>query len=87
MKKLSTIYLSIAFLFQSCDSTPDNKSMDTIQQQFLLGKEFTFQSFNHQPAIRFWENDKLHNCHILQLNNDGLIQDIYSIVDPEKLTK
>lgn len=56
-----------------------------VQQHFLLGKSFTFQFFNHQPAICFWENDKLHNCHILQLNNDGLIQEIYSIVDPEKL--
>lgn len=56
-----------------------------VQQQFLLGKEFTFQFFNHQPAICFWENDKLHNCHILQINTDGFIQEVYSIVDPEKL--
>ncbi|NGM66878.1 sigma-70 family RNA polymerase sigma factor [Sphingobacterium sp. SGR-19] len=56
-----------------------------VQQQFLLDKEFTFQFFNHQPAICFWDNDKLHNCQILQLNNSGLIQEIYSIVDPEKL--
>lgn len=56
-----------------------------VQQQFLLDKEFTFQFFNHQPAICFWDNDKLHNCQILQLNNNGLIQEIYSIVDPEKL--
>src|SRR5699024_10529585 len=56
-----------------------------VQQQFLLDKEFTFQSFNHQPAICFWENGKLYNCHILQLNNNGLIQEVYSIVDPEKL--
>ncbi|PRD57144.1 sigma-70 family RNA polymerase sigma factor [Sphingobacterium gobiense] len=56
-----------------------------VQQQFLLDKEFTFQFFNHQPAICFWENNKLHNCHILQLDNDGLIQEIYSVVDPEKL--
>lgn len=56
-----------------------------VQQQFLVDKEFTFQIFNHQPAICFWENDKLHNCHILYLNDNGLIQEIYSIVDPEKL--
>lgn len=56
-----------------------------VQQNFLLGKTFTFQFFNHQPAICFWENDKLHNCHILQLDDNGLIQKIYSIVDPEKL--
>lgn len=56
-----------------------------VQQQFLHGKAFTFQFLNHQPAICFWKNDKLYNCHILQTNKDGLIQEIYSIVDPEKL--
>ncbi|WP_290792137.1 sigma-70 family RNA polymerase sigma factor [Flavihumibacter sp. UBA7668] len=56
-----------------------------VQQQFLMDKEVTFQLLNHQPAICFWENEKLHNCHILQLNSDGLIQEVYSIVDPEKL--
>ncbi|WP_126974327.1 sigma-70 family RNA polymerase sigma factor [Gynurincola endophyticus] len=56
-----------------------------VQQHFLMGKEFTFQFFNHQPAICFWEHEKLHNCHILQLSADGLIQEIYSIVDPDKL--
>lgn len=56
-----------------------------VQQHFLMGKTFTFQFFNHQPAVCFWENEKLHNCHILQLSTDGLIQEIYSIVDPDKL--
>lgn len=56
-----------------------------IQQHFLLGKTFTFQFLNYQPAICFWEDSKLYNCHILQLNDDGLIQEIYSIVDPDKL--
>lgn len=56
-----------------------------VQQHFLMGKTFTFQFFNHQPAICFWEHEKLHNCHILQLSTEGLIQEIYSIVDPDKL--
>ncbi|WP_313533355.1 sigma-70 family RNA polymerase sigma factor [Sphingobacterium athyrii] len=56
-----------------------------VQQHFLIGKTCTFQFFNHQPAICFWEHEKLHNCHILQLSEDGLIQEIYSIVDPDKL--
>lgn len=56
-----------------------------VQKQFLSDKEVTFQSFNHQPAVCFWEGDKLHNCHILQLNDKGAIREIYSIVDPEKL--
>ncbi len=56
-----------------------------VQQQFLQGSAFTFQSVNHQPAICFWERGKLHNCHILRVTNEGLIQEIYSIVDPGKL--
>jgi len=56
-----------------------------VQQHFLVGKTFTFQFFNHQPAICFWAHKKLHNCHILQLSPDGLINEIYSIVDPDKL--
>jgi RNA polymerase sigma-70 factor (ECF subfamily) len=56
-----------------------------VQQHFLIGKTCTFQFFNHQPAICFWEHEKLHNCHILHLSENGLIQEIYSIVDPDKL--
>ncbi len=56
-----------------------------VQQQFLGDKKFTFHYFNHQPAICFWDKEKLYNCQILQLKDDGLIGEIYSIVDPEKL--
>jgi len=56
-----------------------------VQQHFLIGKTCTVQFFNHQPGICFWEDKRLHNCHILQLSEDGLIQEIYSIVDPDKL--
>lgn len=56
-----------------------------IQQQFLYDKKFSFHNFNHQPAICFWENDKLYNCQILDVDADGKILNIYSIVDPVKL--
>lgn len=56
-----------------------------VQQHFLQHTTFTFQFFNHQPAICFWENNVLSNCHILYLDSNGLIGHIYSIVDPEKL--
>lgn len=58
-----------------------------VQQQFLYNSTFSFHQFNHQPAICFWKNEKLHNCHILSLNNKGEIENIYSIVDPVKLKK
>ncbi len=56
-----------------------------VQQHFLQHTTFTFQFFNHQPAICFWKNNVLSNCHILYLDSNGLIEHIYSIVDPEKL--
>lgn len=56
-----------------------------VQQQFLSGKTFSFHNFNHQPAICFWQNEKLYNCQILSIDNQGQIQQIYSIVDPVKL--
>src|SRR5690606_25140548 len=54
-----------------------------VQQQVLGDKKFTFHFCNHQPAICFWDMEKLYNCQILQLNSAGLISEIYSIVDPE----
>jgi len=56
-----------------------------IQQQFLYNKKFSFHEFNHQVAICFWEKDKLYNCQILEVDPNGKIRNIYSIVDPEKL--
>lgn len=56
-----------------------------VQQQFLAGKRHSFHTFNHQPAICFWDNDQIYNCHILQVDQLGKIQQIYSIVDPHKL--
>jgi len=58
-----------------------------VQQQFLSGKPFTFNVFNHQPALCFWQGDRIYNCHILDINEHGLIREIYSIVDPEKLKR
>lgn len=56
-----------------------------VQQQFLSDKTFSFHNFNHQPAICFWQNEKLYNCQVLSIDNQGQIQQIYSIVDPVKL--
>lgn len=58
-----------------------------VQQQFLAGKPFTFHVFNHQPALCFWQGERMYNCHILDIDAHGLIQEIYSIVDPEKLKR
>jgi RNA polymerase sigma-70 factor (ECF subfamily) len=58
-----------------------------VQQQFLSGKSFTFNVFNHQPALCFWQGERMYNCHILDIDEHGLIREIYSIVDPEKLKR
>ena len=58
-----------------------------VQQQFIGSKPFTFHVFNHQPAICFWQEDCIYNCHILDLDSQGMIREIYSIVDPEKLKR
>lgn len=58
-----------------------------VQQQFLGNRPYTFHIFNHQPAICFWQGDRIYNCHILDIDPKGLIREIYSIVDPEKLKR
>lgn len=58
-----------------------------VQQQFLAGKRVTFHAFSHQPALCFWQGERVYNCHILDIDNRGLIREIYSIVDPEKLKR
>lgn len=39
---------------------------------------------NHQPALLFFKGDRLANCQVFDIQ-DGLIQHIYAIVDPDKL--
>ncbi|UHO40664.1 sigma-70 family RNA polymerase sigma factor [Chryseobacterium capnotolerans] len=58
-----------------------------VQQQFLGKKPHTFHIFNHQPAICFWQDNRIYNCHILDIDSEGMIRKIYSIVDPEKLKR
>lgn len=58
-----------------------------VQQQFLCNKPFSFHTFNHQPAVCFWQGDRIYNCHILDIDAQGMIREIYSIVDPEKLKR
>ncbi|WP_165823768.1 sigma-70 family RNA polymerase sigma factor [Pseudochryseolinea flava] len=52
---------------------------------FLEGKKYTFMMINHQPAICFWQNNRLYNCQVFSFDDEGKVDSIYSIVDPEKL--
>ncbi len=63
------------------------KLLNRVQEQFLYDKTFSFHHLNHQPAICFWQGTQLYNCQILQIDGHGKIQNIYSIVDADKLKK
>lgn len=52
---------------------------------FLRNTKYSFETINHQPAICFYKDDVLYNCHVLELDGDGQIVNIFSIVAPEKL--
>lgn len=58
-----------------------------VQQQFLANKPCTFHIFNHQSAICYWRENRIYNCQILDIDEEGMIRNIYSIVDPEKLKR
>ncbi|OJJ21083.1 hypothetical protein BKI52_10960 [marine bacterium AO1-C] len=42
---------------------------------------------NHQPAILYWQEDRLASCHVFSLNAQGEIYHISAIVDPQKLQR
>lgn len=41
---------------------------------------------NHQPALLFYKGAMLVNCQVFSLNKNGKIENIFSVVDPDKLT-
>ena len=52
-------------------------------------KDFTIQieEINHQPALLFYKNSELINCQVFACSPEGQIEAIYSVVDPDKLTR
>lgn len=55
---------------------------DTYQKSFVI----VSNTVNHQPALLFYNNGKLVNCQVFELEeNLPKIKSIYSIVDPDKL--
>jgi len=47
--------------------------------------EIKIEEINHQWALLFYKDGILINCQIFELNSDGKIANIFSVVDPEKL--
>lgn len=52
---------------------------------FLQPTRRVFTTVNHQPAICFYRNGRIYACQVLELNRQGKICNIYSIIDPQKL--
>jgi RNA polymerase sigma factor (sigma-70 family) len=61
------------------------QKLQQVYTLFLRDTDYSFTTVNHQPAICFYKNGALYNCHVLEITADGRIGNIFSIVDPEKL--
>lgn len=50
-------------------------------------KDFRIEidKINHQSALLFYDGTLLMNCQVFELNKDGKIINIFSVVDPDKL--
>lgn len=48
--------------------------------------EIKLGEINHQPALLFYKDAMLVNCQVFSLNQNGKIENIFSVVDPDKLT-
>ncbi len=55
-----------------------------VYEAFLTGLRFSVSTINHQPAILFYQKEKLYNCQVFEIH-DKEISSIYSIIDPVKL--
>lgn len=49
--------------------------------------EIKIEEINHQSALLFYKGTTLINCQIFELNPDGKIANIFSVVDPDKLMR
>lgn len=52
---------------------------------FLHSTRWAYATVNHQPALCFYKQDRLYACQIMDLDAEGRICNIYSMIDPEKL--
>lgn len=57
-----------------------------VYQTYQKSFSVKFSLLNHQPALLFYEDEKLINCQIFEFEKyGGKIRKIYSVVDPAKL--
>jgi len=75
----------IAELTSGIDDTI--KLMTHIFEYYQKDLVIKIEEINHQSALLFYKGTTLINCQIFELNSDGKITSIFSVVDPDKLIK
>lgn len=63
------------------------KLMTYLYEYYQKDFEIKVEEINHQPALLFYKDTTLINCQIFQLNPEGRIVNIFSVVDPDKLMR
>lgn len=63
------------------------KLMTYVYENNQKDLEIKIEEVNHQSALLFYRGTTLINCQIFELNAEGKITSIFSVVDPDKLMK
>lgn len=63
------------------------KLMTYLYEYYQKDFEIKIEEINHQSALLFYKGTTLINCQIFELNVDGKIANIFSVVDPDKLMR
>jgi|SRR5690554_466157 len=63
------------------------KLMTYLYEYYQKDFEIKIEEINHQSALLFYKGTTLINCQIFELNPNGKIANIFSVVDPDKLMK
>ena len=76
---------AIAELTSGIDNTV--KLMTYVYENNQKDLEIKIEEVNHQSALLFYKGTTLINCQIFELNAEGKITSIFSVVDPDKLMR
>lgn len=63
------------------------KLMTYLYEYYQKDFEIKIEEINHQSALLFYKGTTLINCQIFELNTDGKIANIFSVIDPDKLMR
>ena len=63
------------------------KLMTYLYEYYQKDFEIKIEEINHQSALLFYKGTTLINCQIFEVNPNGKIENIFSVVDPDKLMK